>query len=352
MVAQKEFKVNNFDLLRLIAATQVIFDHYFQHLNIPVSAFATKVLYLFPGVPVFFVISGYLISASYERNNNLRVYIKNRLLRILPGLWGCIFITVIVISITGVSFLNKQTISWLPAQLVGLIYTPGFLGTYGFGSYNGSLWTIPIELQFYILLPICFLLAPKNKVNYWFWVLFAVFLMLGFVYEFKITQYELQEDHNKLYLIAKVLRYLFVPHFYLFLAGVILQRLRIYSNALIYNKGVYWLTAYVLFGLFMPGVINPAVFLLIKNLLLAVTIISVAYTLPTLAAKVLRSNDISYGIYIYHGLILTVIVQMQWQSHINVFIVILLAYLMGALSWLFIEKPFIKRKDKTIRKVE
>ena len=130
---QKEFKINNFDLLRLMAATQVIFDHYFQHLNIPISEFATRVLYLFPGVPVFFVISGYLISASYQRNSNLGIYIKNRLLRILPGLWGCILITIVVISITGTSFLNKQTIAWLPAQMVGVIYTPGFLSNYGFG---------------------------------------------------------------------------------------------------------------------------------------------------------------------------------------------------------------------------
>ena len=57
----KEFKVNNFDLLRLLAATEVIFDHYYQHLKLPISHTALKILYLFPGVPVFFVISGYLI---------------------------------------------------------------------------------------------------------------------------------------------------------------------------------------------------------------------------------------------------------------------------------------------------
>ena len=146
MTALKDFKVNNFDLLRLLAAIQVVFDHYFQHLNISLTQAQQAWLYLLPGVPVFFVISGYLISASYERNDNLVIYLKNRILRIFPGLWACIILTVIVFTITGTSFLNRQTLSWLPAQFLGIIYTPSFLADYGFGSYNGSLWTIPIEL--------------------------------------------------------------------------------------------------------------------------------------------------------------------------------------------------------------
>jgi peptidoglycan/LPS O-acetylase OafA/YrhL len=338
----KDFKVNNFDLLRLFAATQVIVDHYFQHLNIKISDFSKDLLYLFPGVPVFFVISGYLISASYERNNNLSVYFKNRALRIFPGLWGCLFITIITISLTGVSFLNNQTIVWLPTQLAGIIYTPGFLANYGFGSYNGSLWTIPIELQFYILLPICYFLIPKSKTNYWFYGLLLIFLILNFAYN--ISHFT---D-----LTAKLLRYSFIPHFYLFLTGVILQRLKIYQSSLIYNKAMYWVTGYVLFSLLLPGFIIPSIFLLVKNLLLTFCILSMAYTLPTMASKLLRTNDISYGIYIYHGLIITVLVQLKLTGYENIYIIIGLTYLMAYLSWIFIEKPFIKRKERTIRVTE
>jgi peptidoglycan/LPS O-acetylase OafA/YrhL len=236
----KEFKLNNFDLLRLLAATEVIFDHYYQHLHLHLGHTATKILYLFPGVPVFFVISGYLISASYERNNSIKNYIRNRALRIYPGLWGCIILTLIVFTITGVNFLNKQTLAWLPAQLLGFIYTPNFLANYGFGSYNGSLWTIPIELQFYIMMPICFMLAPKGKLNVWFIALFVVFIGLTLTYE-------LIHLGDKL---TKLIRYTFVPHFYLFLLGVIFQRLRIYSSKFIYGKALYWIVPYVAFSMF------------------------------------------------------------------------------------------------------
>jgi peptidoglycan/LPS O-acetylase OafA/YrhL len=356
---QNEFKVNNFDLLRLIAATQVIADHYFQHLNIPISKASQNILYLFPGVPMFFVISGYLISASLERNSNLLIYFKNRALRIFPGLWGVILVTIIVFSFTGVSFFSRQVITWLPAQLAGLIYTPAFLANYGFGSYNGSLWTLPIELQFYIVLPICYFLAPKNKINIWFYWLLALFTILNlaiFLYLHYQYGYKIGDDFTGF--IPKLISYLFVPYFYLFLIGVVLQRLQIYKSRFIRNRALYWVIGYILFSLLLSTVIDPlqyytaySLFLVIKNVLLAFTIISMAYTLPNTASKLLHTNDMSYGIYIYHGLILTVLVQLKLTGYVNLFMVIAATYVLAWLSWIFIEKPFIKKKEKTIRAV-
>jgi peptidoglycan/LPS O-acetylase OafA/YrhL len=331
--------VNNFDLLRLLAATEVIVDHYFQHLNKPVSSFGFKLFDLFPGVPVFFIISGYLISASYERNHDLKQYFRNRILRIYPGLWACIIFSVIVISITGVSFINKQALAWFPAQLAGFIYTPGFLSDYGFGSYNGSLWSIPVELQFYMLLPIIYKLVPKNKINYLLYGLLGLFIVLNFTYQ--VTY-----DDNKFF---KLVGYTFIPHFYMFLMGVILQRLQVYRSRLIYSKGLYWLAAYIALNLFFSNYINPLVFQLHYITLLAFCIISLAYTFPHTAERLLRGNDISYGIYIYHGLILTVIMQEHWVRNTNLFEVMVMAYGLACLSWLCIERPFIRMKKKTIK---
>ena len=61
------------------------------------------------------------------------------------------------------------------------------------------------------------------------------------------------------------------------------------------------------------------------------------------------NNDISYGIYIYHGLIMTVLVQLQLTHQVNLLIVLGMTYAAAFLSWIFIEKPFIKRKEKTIK---
>ena len=345
MKGVKEFKINNFDLLRLFAATEVIIDHYFQHLKLPISKSSLEILYLFPGVPMFFIISGYLISASYERNNNLGIYLKNRALRIYPGLWGIILVTIIIFSITGINFFNTQVLMWLPCQLAGLIYTPGFLANYGFGSYNGSLWTLPIELQFYVVLPICYFLTPKNRAIYWFCGLFITFLILKVIYETVVLNHFSASG-------AKLIEYSFIPHFYLFLAGVVLQKLQLYKSPVIYNKAIYWIITYVLFCLTLPNIINPVAYELIKNLFLAFCVLSLAYTLPGTAKKLLRTNDVSYGMYIYHGLFLTVIVQEKVTAYANIFLLILLTYIVAYLSWIFIEKPFMERKERTIREVE
>ena len=339
MEKQKQFRINNFDLLRLLAATQVIADHYHDHIDATGNKLLTDIMFSFPGVPIFFVISGYLISASFERNSQFSNYIRNRVLRLYPGLWGVVFVTIIAISLTGVSFLNKQALAWLPAQLAGIIYTPGFLNNYGFGSYNGSLWTIPVELQFYLVLPVCYFFAPKNKTNYWFYMLFVVFAGIYLTYQFV----------NFSHIIHKLLQYSFLPHFYMFLLGVIFQRLRIYSSAIIYNKAHYWLAAYLLISLTLKDYFNPVLFEFAKNIILGFTALSMAYTLPGAAEKLLRGNDISYGIYIYHGLLLTIIVQLKWQAHVNLPIVIATTYVLAYLSWTFIEKPFIKRKKLTIK---
>ena len=336
---QREFKINNFDLLRFLAATEVIFDHYFQHLNIPLTARQSETLYLFPGVPVFFLISGYLISASFERNARFNDYIRNRMLRIYPGLWCCLIVTVIVFSATGVNFLNSQALIWFPCQLVGLIYTPGFLSTYGFGSYNGSLWSIPVELQFYLVLPLLYLILPKKGLNYWFLGILVVFTFINLTYPF----------HFLKPIVNKTLGFTFIVNFSLFLFGVVFQRFRIYKSDVIYNKALYWVIIYVLFSYIAPGSISPVWFVLFRNLLLGFTVLSLAYTLPEIAKKIMRTNDISYGIYIYHGLVLSVIVQEKWQANVNLFFIIAITYILAYLSWNFVEKPFIHRKKHTIR---
>jgi peptidoglycan/LPS O-acetylase OafA/YrhL len=339
MAALKDFKTNNFDLLRLLAATQVVFDHYFQHLNISLTQTQQAWLYLLPGVPVFFVISGYLIPASYERNNDLTIYLKNRILRIFPGLWMCLLLTIVVFTLTGTSFFNRQTLIWLPAQLVGLIYTPSFLASYGFGSYNGSLWTIPIELQFYLLVPVCYITLSKRKFNYFIAGLLIFFILLNIAYQ--LYHFDALKQ--------KLLDYSFVPHFYLFLTGMLLQRLKLYNSAFVYNKGIYWLAFYIIFSLWLYKYLNPVLFMICKSALLSVTLLSLAYTLPHLARWLLKTNDISYGVYMYHGLILAVVVQMKWVGYINIYIILLLSFVLGFLSWAFVEKPFIKRKEKSIK---
>ena len=113
---------NNFDLIRLAAAAQVMLvhlsDNLFRHENAVIH-----LLRVFPGVPIFFLISGFLISASWERNSDWRVYARSRFLRIMPGYWAVfLFSLAAIVFGSGIDLLAhlRDLILWIAAQLAFL----------------------------------------------------------------------------------------------------------------------------------------------------------------------------------------------------------------------------------------
>ncbi len=149
-------RMNNFDLVRLAAAAQVVIWHAIEHFQIETNVSALWLLGSFPGVPIFFVVSGYLIASAYERNRSTVGYFSNRALRLLPGLWMCFLLTSLSIYfLHGFSGAKTNELwVWTISSLMGFSFTPTFLKNYGTGAVNGSLWTIPVEIQFYLVCPI------------------------------------------------------------------------------------------------------------------------------------------------------------------------------------------------------
>src|ERR1700746_3860251 len=150
-------KANNFDLLRLAAALQVALNHSAQHLQAhSQGGVLFEVSSFFPGVPIFFFISGFLISRAFENNPVINEFALNRILRIYPALICCLLVSVLMVWMTGyfssVHLSVGSLLTWLLAQAsIGQFYNPDFLRGYGVGVLNGSAWTITVELQFYLL---------------------------------------------------------------------------------------------------------------------------------------------------------------------------------------------------------
>jgi peptidoglycan/LPS O-acetylase OafA/YrhL len=154
MENKKIFISNNFDLIRLFAALQVVLMHGYSHLDI-VDIGLSKVLSYFPGVPIFFFISGYLISSSYANKGNIFQYTINRAVRIYPALIVCTLLSVLAVYLTGYFSSYKGGVSefflWILGQISFVqFYNPDFMREFGTGVLNGSLWTISVELQLYL----------------------------------------------------------------------------------------------------------------------------------------------------------------------------------------------------------
>ncbi|MES2796182.1 MAG: acyltransferase family protein, partial [Bacteroidota bacterium] len=111
---------NNFDLIRLFAALQVLVYHLLNHFKVlDIIPFLPEVLNQFPGVPIFFFISGFLITSSYNNpNSTLKTYFKNRFLRIYPALWVCLLFTIILLFLFNeIEWGNFSFYAWIIAQM-------------------------------------------------------------------------------------------------------------------------------------------------------------------------------------------------------------------------------------------
>lgn len=154
---------NAFDVLRLAFAAVVVLTHGLQLATgwQPVVG-ATDVSAL--AVDGFFVLSGFLITASWLRLGSLRRFAWHRALRVLPAFYVCLVVTAVVV-VPLVSVLNGGSAT---AVLTGpqsattyLLHNAGlFVAQFGVaavpatapgdGVLNGSLWTLFYEALCYV----------------------------------------------------------------------------------------------------------------------------------------------------------------------------------------------------------
>ncbi len=199
---------NNLNLIRLLLAIGVIFDHSYPltgNHNNPLSFFTDQFSIGRLAVYSFFCISGFLITKSYLTSNNLKVFLWHRFLRIYPALWFAIMISVCLgffaQHVYGViDFIrNPMTTQFVLVNAV-LNDVKFFLpSVFNLNPYkdavNGSLWTLPLEMRMYVLIALVGVLGIiKSKLN--FNALFCVIFLLGFNYKYPIFD-NLDPDSTK-----------------------------------------------------------------------------------------------------------------------------------------------------------
>jgi len=330
---------NNFNLLRLLAALQVVYIHSVEHLKITneIILMIKNIIAYFPGVPIFFLISGYLITMSYEKNQNKYEYIRNRALRILPGLYVSFIIGLVILwcfdQFKDVLFLD--ILLWTFAQLTLFqFYNPEFIRDFGVGVINGSLWTISVELTFYIILPFIYIFLKRDFLKRF---LFLLFLSL-------IFYYYMQYISTNTLIYEKLIKSSILPYLFYFLFG-----LYIYSNQFekyISNKVFIYLSFYIMVLFFQ---VNFFVYDIFKQIIFSLFIFSFVFSYRILSYRLMKHNDFTYGIYIYHMLIVNVFVELGYQGGVkNLFLVLMLSIVSGVLSYFLIERPFLTMKKKSL----
>lgn len=338
---------NNFDLIRLLAAIQVMLMHAVFWLEIPLPPTVMEVMDWFPGVPIFFFVSGYLIVSSFARSPSAVEFLRNRAIRIFPGLWVCLCVSFALVAIQGrlaESSLVPKTLVWLFAN--GTIFQ--FAGAVGTGVANGALWSISTELQFYLLVPLIWIFFARRieSLLYCSFFIIVMIILSGFAHTWVLHQGD--SLHPWLY---QALYSSIFANGYFFLFGVLAYCWRGRLLELTCGRGILFLSLYVALRCALAVAGHSANSVHSSNLsifvypFLTLAIFSVAHSLPGLARGLLKGNDFSYGIYIYHMPIIYAFIHYEWFGGGGFVGAAILVLICAVISWFFIEKPILKYKN-------
>ncbi|MBE7209415.1 MAG: acyltransferase, partial [Gluconacetobacter diazotrophicus] len=148
---------NNFDALRLFAAIIVIYGHGWGMTTSTSPPWWGNGPIARLGLDIFFSISGYLVTRSWDARPELAEFAAKRALRLMPGLVVCTLMTAFVLgpAVTtlplGGYLVHPQTWSYL--WNIGLyleLFLPGvFPHQPDGGAVNGSLWSLCPEVLCY-----------------------------------------------------------------------------------------------------------------------------------------------------------------------------------------------------------
>jgi peptidoglycan/LPS O-acetylase OafA/YrhL len=330
---------NNYNLIRLIAASAVIFGHSYR--LSPMPALRDPVSWYIQGtwsgaiaVEAFFFISGLLVTASVIRSRTIARYFKARVLRLMPALLGCLLLSFFVLGplLTDLSqleyFTDSKTWKYLygNASLVKPVFTiPGVFQDHPVKGVNGSLWTLPAEARMYLILGFAGVLGLMKRrwsANLLLAVLFSVGLFLP-------EYLPLVNDNHRYYRLAI---YFGVGTFFF------INREFIPLN---------WLALVILLGS-MPWWHNHPYRLVILGATICYGVACIAY-LPKWGWPKWM-GDYSYGIYLYGWpsqqlawLIIPGALPLQ-----NASLAYLICFPLAVLSWHFLEKPALGLKNKNL----
>lgn len=183
------------DLLRAVSIVMVLAVHWphpdHKHLNLVDSAYLQIAARGTYGVTLFFAISGFLITRVIMVRNidihrmSLYDFYSRRIARIWPLLLACIAIGAVALFFGSTNSVFREAKS-LPFDLafwvslftftfnwVRVVYT-GLYDIGGWGFHWDVMWSLAVEEQFYLFLPLALILCRNTTRFVWF-----LFLVIG-----------------------------------------------------------------------------------------------------------------------------------------------------------------------------
>lgn len=322
---------NGLNLLRLVFAAFVIISHAcyvggfrseYQLGDLTLGALA---------VSGFFAISGYLITRSRSRVR-LLPYLWRRAVRILPGYWTCLVVTVLGFSVLASTVRGgwsaPDAARYVATKLVfldtQLSIGSTLRGAHDAQVWNSSLWTLRYEFLAYILVGLLLLWAPARRSAAVFAGLYLATVALSLWTSLRGGP-RIVEDMG----------YLFPS----FAAGALVFRFQDRIPA------TWWLAA--ISAAAAIAVTSLGLGHALIGLPLAYLCLWLAVALPAAIRRVGQRNDLSYGAYLY-GFPVEQLLVLWHADQLGLFGYTALSLIgvipLAAASWFLVEQPALRLK--------
>lgn len=338
-----DYNRNALDIFRLIATVQVFLGHMVSHFAMQNAL--VNAVYFVRGVPILFVLCVFLAAKSLE-DCSVKDWLISRAIRIIPGFWACIVINTVLILLV---YETKPTIVeggiYAFTQFFGLnFYTGDWLRGYGSGTPNGVLWTIPVQIQFFLLVPFLEKVLKSGSLHgegMVILVLAAISVLIQ-----KVGGY-LPEIVNKLIEVTVV------PYLYFLVAGMVVWYHRETVIPTLRKCKLWILVAYIIWKLMenhlaFTHIFDGVLYNTVTTLLVAALIFAFAF-----CGCWRRKRDLTYGFYLYHMVFINLLLHFGvtslvplWKGTVLTAGIAVATLICAWLSQRFIEAPVIKRLKK------
>lgn len=350
-------RIVGLDVLRGFAAIAVAYYHCVALLNLHAwSDLPAFVKYLYIAVPLFFAISAFSLCVGYEgrlnRSSDIRRFYLRRFLRIAP-----LFYVMLVLSVA-----RRAYVGWGTPTTSDVFLNLTFLFPFVPASHESLVpagWSLGLEMLFYFLFPIALVFVSSLRR--------AIIAMgLATVLSFAASYWLFVMDWSpSFYWMALPVQFAF------FLGGMLLYaifRRLIAAPAAVQTRvaiAVLLTTTLVLYACGTFGLFDarhnswPFGRLFIGFALLPFVLGFALYSVPLLVNRAtIYLGQISYGVYLIHPFVIRVVGEpLQkalataglnvWQSSsVLVAAVLTVTILLAALSFHWLERPFMTLADR------
>lgn len=294
------------------------------------------------GVILFFALTGYLLyrpfaTATYGggRSSDLRRYFLNRAVRILPLYFSAIFILALI------QYHGLHLKQWLIFGLMGQTFFPSHVPL-----IDGPLWSVIVEVHFYIVLPFFAIALAKVTGGRMEWgiILLAVLAIAG------VLTFQLISPLRNGY----AWQYSLVANFGFFSAGMLLALLQIrwadrvagWTSAL--RRSDYWFAVALVLWILVSLTYSPWIAVLASFVTVG------ACVLPSVKGGVIRALEwrplavlgvASYSLYVWHLPIILGLLRLSWLPHsffLRFALTVLISSLVALLSYRLLEEPWLR----------